>query len=355
MSAKDNSLYGIPRPKKHTKDITTSGSLSFTSHLSSLISTSSTPSQASAPARPRPKRDDIFTTHNKNSRKRALADLDPGDKADFTQKHSTSGDTLDDATWKRTKRRMEDKARLYAAMKRGDVEDADERYAVDFDRKWAEHTSNEPNNPSGGSDNDSDDDSEEDEPEELVTYTDEFGRTRHGTRAQAARAERRRNMAAGGGGVADEPDRFTARPQAPANIIYGDTVQAGAFNPEEPVAAQMAELAAKRDREATPPPAVHFDASKEIRTKGTGFFQFSADEEARKKEMANLERERVETERKRAERERRKEERRREVEERRKAIGEKRGKVQADRFLDGLMGEIGGKAEQVDEDRKEGG
>ncbi|KAK3044871.1 hypothetical protein LTS18_000131, partial [Coniosporium uncinatum] len=109
MSAKDSSLYGIPRPKKRTKDITSSGSLSFTSHLSSLISTSSTPSQTSAPARLRPKKGDIFTTHNKNSHKRALADLDP-DKATFTQKHSTHGEALDDATWKRAKRRMEDKA-----------------------------------------------------------------------------------------------------------------------------------------------------------------------------------------------------------------------------------------------------
>ncbi|KAK3059439.1 hypothetical protein LTS18_010870, partial [Coniosporium uncinatum] len=82
---------------------------------------------------------------------------------------------------------------------------------------------------------------------------------------------------------------------------------------------------------------------------------FSADEEERKKEMANLERERVETEMKRAEREKRKEDRRREVEERRKAIREKRGKVQADRFLDGLMDEFGGKDELGDEVGKEDG
>lgn len=266
--------------------------------------------------------------HNKNSRKRALKDLDD---TDFTQRHSTSSEVLDEATWKRSKRKMEEKARLYTAMKRGDVEDADERYAVDFDRKWVEKQD------AGESDTSSDDDAGS-EPEEMVEYVDEFGRTRKGTKADAAREERRKKS------MLDEPDRFTARPAMPTNIIYGDTIQTAAFNPDETIAEKMAELASKR--EDTPPKDTHFDGNAEIRNKGTGYFRFSQDEEERKKQMEALEQERLETERKRAERDKKREDRKREVEERRKALKEKRSKAQADKFLDGLIGELGDKSEE---------
>ncbi|KAK4993664.1 hypothetical protein LTR66_004898 [Elasticomyces elasticus] len=334
--SKDSSLYGVPRPTKKTtgKEISSVATLAFTSRLSSLISsaTSASSNKPSA-ARARPKKDDIFSTHNRNAKKRALKDLDPDPRdLSLAQKHTTKGEKLDDATWMRSKRKMEEKARLYAAMKRGDVDDADERYAVDFDRKWAEgQAEGKPeSDTSDGDDSDGDD-----EPEELIEYTDEFGRTRKGTRAEAAREEYRKRRK-----VADEPDRFSARPAAPTNIIYGDAVQSAAFNPDEPLAQQMAELAAKRDRSVTPPPASHFDASKEVRTKGVGFFQFSGDAEVRKKEMEALERERKETERKRSERGKRVQDRRAEVEKRKKEIAEKRGKRQADNFLQELGGEL---------------
>jgi hypothetical protein len=229
---------------------------------------------------------------------------------------------------------MEDKARLYAAMKRGDVEDLDGKYGVDFDRKWAEaEASGKPEE-----DTSSGEDDAEDSDEETVEYTDEFGRTRTGTKAQAAREERRKN----GTALADEPDRFTARPRMPGQLIYGDTIQAHAFNPDETIAEQMASLAAKRDKETTPPPDEHFDSRKEIRTKGVGFFQFSGDSEERKKQMEALEKERLETETRRADAIKRKEDRKKELEARKKSIAAKRGKAQADKFLDGLMGEISG-------------
>jgi len=46
---------------------------------------------------------------------------------------------------------------------------------------------------------------------------------------------------------------------------------------------------------------VHYDASKEVRAKGAGFYQFSADEETRLKQMEELKSVREETERKRQE------------------------------------------------------
>ena len=95
----------------------------------------------------------------------------------------------------------------------------------------------------------------------------------------------------------------------------------------------MADLAKKRDRSATPPEELHYDANAEVRTKGTGFYSFSKDAEGRRREMEALEKERLQTEKERTEREARKEKKRQEIEERRKKIAEQRSKVQADRFL----------------------
>jgi hypothetical protein len=165
----------------------------------------------------------------------------------------------------------------------------------------------------------------------MVEYIDELGRTRKGTKAEAAREEMRKKT-----NTENTDDRFTARPIMPQQIIYGDTIQTSAFNPEESVAEQMAAVAAKRDRGDTPPPDTHFDSKAEIRTRGTGFYAFSAQEEERKQQMKDLEKQRRETEKRRSEADKRKEERRKEIEERRKAIQERRAKGKADRFLDSL-------------------
>jgi hypothetical protein len=93
----------------------------------------------------------------------------------------------------------------------------------------------------------------------------------------------------------------------------------------------------------------HYDASREVRAKGAGFYQFSADEETRKKQMEELRQARLETEQTRQEsgavnlkagevegmqegsdglRSRAIEKRKRELEERRKAVEAKRRKFQ---------------------------
>jgi Domain of unknown function (DUF4078) len=93
----------------------------------------------------------------------------------------------------------------------------------------------------------------------------------------------------------------------------------------------------------------HYDASHEVRAKGAGFYQFSADEETRKKQMEELRQVRQETETTRQElgavdlkagevegmqggsdglRSRAIEKRKRELEERRKAVEAKRRKFQ---------------------------
>ncbi|EME41492.1 hypothetical protein DOTSEDRAFT_64796 [Dothistroma septosporum NZE10] len=319
------------------REISSSSTLSFTSHLSSLINASSTSNAKSAPARSRPRKEDIFATHNKNSAKRAKRDLEADHAGTFQQKHSTQSDPLDANAWERSKRKMEAKARLYAAMKRGDVQDEDGKYAVDFDAKWAEARVEEREEESDDDDLDSDDGAGDE-----VEYLDEFGRTRKGTKLDATRAEtsRRRNEGA--------QDADAARPSAPSNVIYGDTIQHEAFNPNTQTWDAMSKLAKKRDKSLTPPPEEHFDSNKEIRTKGTGFFQFSGNAEERKRQMENLEQERAETEMRRQERDGKINVRRAEIEKRREEIRRKSAKRKADEFLKDLGAQMSAQEEQSD-------
>ncbi|THX49623.1 hypothetical protein D6D08_09940 [Aureobasidium pullulans] len=329
-SAKDAPLYGAPKPakkQKSSREINSSNTLAFTSQLESLINSGTNTSSRSTTtsSRPRAKKEDIFASHNRNVKKRAARDLEDDSPA-FDQKHSTSSEALDSSAWHRSKRKMEEKARLYAAMKRGDVGDENDTHLVDFDRKWADQQNKQLSDQSS-----SEDESESDQ--EMVEWEDEFGRTRTGTAAQRAREQR---LAQLGSEAA-----MRSRPDMPTNLIVGDTVQASAFNPDEPVAQQMADLAAKRDKSLTPPPDTHFDSSKEIRQKGVGFMQFSHDDQERKRQFENLEMERAETERVRAEWKKRLKDRKDEIEKRRNAIRQKQGKKQADDFLTGLGKELG--------------
>lgn len=124
----------------------------------------------------------------------------------------------------------------------------------------------------------------------------------------------------------------------------------GHFPVYEPTAERIAAIN-KKEAELDAPLAAHYDASKEVRAKGAGFYQFSADEETRKKQMDDLQKARVDTEKAREEagamdlrpgevegmREgdastgtvasRAMEKRKREIEERRKLIEAKRRKV----------------------------
>ena len=332
--ASKQSLYGAPRPSaglQRKKEISSSTSLAFSSQLSSLLaqSSSSSPQPTTGRARPAKTKDDIFKTHNKNSKKRALADI----SSDGARGHQQDIGGVDAADLHRSKRKMEEKARLYASMKRGDYvpsstssHNAEEHSLVDFDRKWADDVEAGRDNP----DTSSDEGNNDSEAESLVDYEDDFGRQRRGTKAERDRELRRRNAATY---AEAQLQSFAARPTAPSNVIRGDTIQTAAFNPDQTISEQMEELARKRDKSLTPPPETHYDASKEIRSKGVGFYAFSKDEEARKREMEELERQRGETEKVKREQEERKEKRRRDIEERRRMVSKKREEKLADRFL----------------------
>lgn len=339
----DAGLYGIRKAKNTPKETSSSASLAFTSTLSSLIAanpaTTATQQQQRGRARTTKARDDIFATHNKNAQKRAARDIE--DEGGQTQQtHKKDIGAVDDTVLHRSKRKMEEKAKKYRALKRGEYVPADENEAsealIDFDQKWAERERERAGKAapsSSSSESDNDDGDGDDHSGEVIEYEDEYGRLRKGTRADAARMERKKQNRALG---QEELDRMSARPSRPAELIYGDTVQTGAFAPDEGVRSAMEEIARKRDRSLTPPEQKHYEASKEFRIRGVGFYGFSKDEGVRQREMEALGREREETERARREMGERKEKRRREVEERRRMIGEKRAEKRADGFLEGL-------------------
>lgn len=325
-----SNIYGFPKPQKILKEISSSNTLAFTSTLTPLISSA----QKTSSGRPRPskKRPDIFKTQKKNSKQQNAEENQTGSHRFLTENKDTKRQKLegvDEAILHRSKRKLEAKAKIYAQMKRGEIPESFETL-VDFDQKWAEQQD--------AADSDSDFDAlSNDGQESLIEYEDEFGRVRKVTRAEIEKMERQKKIALLS---TEELGRMSARPAVPSKINYGDTVQSMAFSLDEPVAAKMEELAAKRDRSLTPPEMRHYEADKEVRTKGVGFYQFSKDEAVREEEMKALEKERLETQKRRKEREDKKKQRLLEIEERRKAIQEKRAIKQADTFLNSLDHEL---------------
>ncbi|KAJ5539818.1 hypothetical protein N7513_008150 [Penicillium frequentans] len=342
MASDQSSLYGKRRTKT-TKgpDISNSSNLAFTSQLSSLITQDSNTGRGRARPSKTPKTD-LFAKSNKGAEKRAASDLkDEG----HTQVHKSSKDIghVDDATLSRSKRKMDAKVRLYNDLKKGshlaaDSSDEDEGPShkkargedyysrlrrkekeglVDFDRKWVDEERKR-----DGSQDTSDDD-EDDDNASQVSYEDEFGRSRRGTRKEAAIAARAKEEGSG----------------PPENLIYGETIQAEAFNPEENVATQMAKLAARRDRSATPPEEVHYNADAEVRNRGTGFYSFSGDQEERKRQMEDLLMARQETEQQRQARIDRRTEWEEKTNHRRRELAELRSKRMTERLLKGLSNE----------------
>lgn len=320
----DPNLYGQRVPKKQKRDAALPPSLDFTAQLTSLMSNakSSGPAAGRSRAPKEPKDGGIF----RNSKPKRQDKQEEDAKLVLKEATGTEEEAQERA---RAKRRMEEKARLYAAMKRGDyVAKANEAVPlVDFDRKWAEDVEGKENYSGTSSDEEDNDGGGE-----MVEFEDEYGRTRMVTKVEKEKMERRAKRGLLG---AEELERMSARPSAPSNLIYGDAVQSLAFNPDD--VDKMEALARKRDRSATPPELKHYDADWEIRTKGTGFYKFSQDAETRAGEMKNLEEERLRTEKQRGEREEQKEARRKEIDQRRKDMANRRARRQADTFLDSLV------------------
>lgn len=355
----NTNLYGQQQRQKPSQPETpapSSSSLAFTTQLSSLISQHPSNTRA-ARGRTRPSRtakSDIFSTHNRGAQKRAAADLQDDDNAGGEQVHQRQGDiggAVDEATLHRSKRRMEEKARMYEDLKRGayleggsDSDDdvgparaaaGDEYLArlrrkereglVDFDRKWAAaEEGQEQSQEEEGEEKEGNDDNAS-----IISYEDELGRTRHGTRAEAAAAQSQAQ-------TQEDPSSERWRPARPDNLIHGATVQSQAFNPDANITTQMSYLASRRDRSPTPPEATHYDPDGEVRNRGTGFYAFSRDEGVRKQQMEELMGVRDETIREREAKRERRAERERLRDERRRKIEALRVKRRAEVFLANL-------------------
>ncbi|GJN90053.1 hypothetical protein Rhopal_003051-T1 [Rhodotorula paludigena] len=188
----------------------------------------------------------------------------------------------------------------------------------------------------------------------LVEYTDEFGRTRLVPRSEVPRGAPFRDPNGGEqqvyfqqgqderfgdeGARADAPSAFKpGEGPDPSNVYYGDQTSFPVFQPDPEVLARRAATLAAA---AAAPLVSHYDSTQENRTRGAGFYQFSADEEERRKQMEALKGEREETERRRRERdekgdevrrerEREKDERKRRIEEKRREVEERRKKARA--------------------------
>ncbi|KAL5606301.1 hypothetical protein BROUX41_002716 [Berkeleyomyces rouxiae] len=320
----DPNLYGVRPKKKQRTALSSSSALDFTTQLTSAIAESA---ENAEPARPR--RSKIFGGLLK---KPPQPEKDP-ERAKLKLKEILQ--TREEAKMlEKSRQRLEEKAKIYDAMKRGDYvrQGKAEESLVDFDRKWAEE---QEENLDLGSASDSDSSFDESGDDEMIEHVDEFGRTRHISRAEKKKIDRRelRNIRSNG-----EPEQSSETVTQPKNLIYGDYIQAMAFVPKD--AEAMEDLAKKRDRSATPPPPKHYDADWEIRDKGVGFYKFSQDEETRKQEMENLKQERKETEDKRRALDEKKAARLREIEARKKEIQNRRAKKKADDFLTSLSSHL---------------
>ncbi|KAL7279020.1 hypothetical protein ACG7TL_006853 [Trametes sanguinea] len=172
------------------------------------------------------------------------------------------------------------------------------------------------------------------EADPVVEYEDEFGRVRTARRSEIPRHLLPQDEK-------EKEDDFETAPDNPVNHFP-------TFGPsQERIEKIRAEFAEENN-----PLNIHYDPTKEVRAKGAGFYQFSGDEETRRKQMEELRKVREETERVRKEtgaedvrpgeveglhpgaedaaglvKSRAMEKRKREIEERRKLLEAKRRKV----------------------------
>ncbi|TFY50654.1 hypothetical protein EVJ58_g10951 [Rhodofomes roseus] len=180
---------------------------------------------------------------------------------------------------------LERKALVYEKLRKGKSGGlSDKQYEallVDFDQKAMDHYE---------SDSDDVDESltvprpegQEDDP--IIEYEDEFGRLRSGRRSEIPRH------------LLQQEEAQTEKDDDPY-VIYNPVNHFPVYEPSEDRVAAIESAFAEENN----PLNVHYDASGEVRAKGAGFYQFSADEETRRRQMEELRAAREETDRTRQE------------------------------------------------------
>ncbi|KAG1887299.1 hypothetical protein F4604DRAFT_1241607 [Suillus subluteus] len=272
------------------------------------------------------KKPTVWTRSNKGVQNRAARDIELEEVSKVTIE---SGRAV-----------LERKAKIYEKLRKGKSGGlTDEQYEallVDFDSRG----------PSDHFESDSDDMDEsltvpqqpQDDDDPIIEYEDEFGRQRTGRRSEILRH------------LLPRTEDTEPIPDEDKDVIYNPVNYFPVFEPS----AERIQAVQEAYSEANNPLSSHYDASKEVRAKGAGHYQFSADEETRKQQMEELRSARMETEKTRqdtgavdlkpgevegmrddstgagASRSRAMEKRKRDIEERRKILDAKRRKVKGD-------------------------
>ncbi|CAO3622917.1 unnamed protein product [Mucor fragilis] len=177
----------------------------------------------------------------------------------------------------RSREQLEKKARLYEAMRSGDgfdaydeEQDEEKRPLVDFDKKYFQERELERHKEEAAAaarKKRKRNDKEEDDNDPWVEFEDEFGRTRIIRRSELPSTEQQQHHRS------DDSDYDSEEEENKAYLV----------------AQQRYKAADRSDMN-------HFEADREIRTKGVGFYQFSKDEQERRAQMDKLNRLRTETE-----------------------------------------------------------
>lgn len=193
----------------------------------------------------------------------------------MAQLEDVQGDVL-----RRSREQLEKKAKLYEAMRSGEALDAydeeqdeEKKPLVDFDRKYFQERDLERQKEVAAAASQQkrkrhdDDDDDDDDNDPWVEFEDEFGRTRIIRRSELPSTEQQHHH------HSDDSDYDSEEEENKAYLV-----------------AQQRYKAADRSN------MNHFEADREIRTKGVGFYQFSKDEQERRAQMDKLNRLRTETE-----------------------------------------------------------
>ncbi|KAG5638902.1 hypothetical protein H0H81_008963 [Sphagnurus paluster] len=209
------------------------------------------------------KKPTVWARQNKGLQARASRD---------TELEAVSKPTLESA-----RAALERKAKIYEKLRRGKTGGLnDKQYdalLVDFDSKPGDNYESD----SGDVDESIELARPLDHDDPIVEYEDEFGRIR-----TARRSEVPRELAPAPQEEHDEDEDIIIRNPVNHFPVY------------EPSAERVAEIAAAYAEENNPL-NVHYDASGENRAKGAGFYQFSGDEETRRRQMEELKAAREET------------------------------------------------------------
>ncbi|RPB21066.1 hypothetical protein L211DRAFT_459138 [Terfezia boudieri ATCC MYA-4762] len=293
-SSANPTLYGHSRPKSKPIPISHSSIHSLSTELSLAKHRLSTDNPN--PGRPRgSKTKSLFAGSNKGVSSRAAKDLLLDDERPSSKSKAAEGSGLTNAELARFRTNLEEKAKIYEKLRKGEYippskkqrrvagGGQEEERLVDFDRKWREEGSgSEPNNSDSESENSEDGIVPAPSEEEIVEYTDEFGRTRTAPKSIAEKHMRKLKQAEEEGGSGARNSDGEPNP----NLIYGSIIQTHAFTTAQ-FSSLPAQLPKVEDLPQTQPSAEekHYDANAEIRTKGVGFYAFSGDNEQRKKEM----------------------------------------------------------------------